>query len=422
MPTPSTRTRVPRTPARKRLAEGALARCIAPVPANEFRASHWEQQPLVVGRDDRGRFDDLLSEADVERLLACGIRHPAFRLVKAGESLRLSDYTVDIPWRPSAFTGTADIDRVAAEFARGATIVVQGLHHWWRPLAVFSRALERELGHPVQTNAYWTPLDSQGLPIHHDTHDVFVLQIAGQKRWLVYEPVWELPLKDQRYEAEMGAPGPCVLDLTVQPGDTLYLPRGWLHEALTSATDSLHLTVGVNVYTWIDALRAALTECEADVRFRRSVPDAGEGAEALLDAVAAQLDPDAVARRMRRRFVATRRPIPDAQLAQVRALRHLDVDTTVERRATVIADVAVGDDEVTLAFEGKTIAFPLHARLEVEHAALADGGFRPCDLPGNLDDAGRLVLVRRLVREGFLRISDAERGAPSTRNGGGAEA
>ncbi|MDQ3858293.1 MAG: cupin domain-containing protein [Actinomycetota bacterium] len=423
MPTPSTRTRVPRTrAAREDLADGALARCIAPVRANQFRAEHWERRPLVVGRSGGAGFDDLLSEADVERLLTSGIRHPAFRLVRAGETVRLADYTVDIPWRPSAFTGLADVERIAVEFARGATVVVQGLHHWWRPLAVFSRALERELGHPVQTNAYWTPRDSQGLPIHHDTHDVFVLQVAGEKRWLVYEPAWELPLKEQRYTAEMGDPGPCVLDLTLRPGDTLYLPRGWLHQAVTSATDSLHLTVGVNPYTWIDAVRAALSACEADVRFRRSVSEDGIGGEELLDALAARLDPAAVARRMRRRFVATRRPILDDQLTQVRALRDLDLATAVERRTTVIADLAVEDDQVTLAFEGKTIAFPAHARVDLEHAARAEGRFRASELPGDLDDAGRLVLVRRLVREGFLRISDPGRGAPLPRSGGDAQA
>ena len=67
--------------------------------------------------------------------------------------------------------------------------------------------LEETLGHPAQANAYYTPRAAQGLPVHHDTHDVFVLQVAGEKRWLVYEPALELPLQDQRYSAELGEPG-----------------------------------------------------------------------------------------------------------------------------------------------------------------------------------------------------------------------
>ena len=68
-----------------------------------------------------------------------------------------------------------------AEFEDGATIVLQGLHLNWQPLAEFCRSLEAELGHPAQANAYFTPRSAQGLPVHHDTHDVFSLQVAGEK-------------------------------------------------------------------------------------------------------------------------------------------------------------------------------------------------------------------------------------------------
>ena len=423
MATPPTRTSAPPTPPAS-AAGGALARCIEPVAAEEFVADHWERGPLLVERERRSGFDDLLSERDVERLVcSSGIRHPAFRLVKAGETIAVRDYTEDIPWRPSPFSGTADVDRVAAAFADGATIVLQGLHHWWEPLAAFCRTLERELGHPAQANAYYTPRDSQGLPVHHDTHDVFVLQVSGEKRWIVYDPVWELPLKDQRYRPEMGDPRHPSLDVTLRAGDTLYLPRGWLHEALTSATDSLHLTMGVSVYTWIDAFRAALGACEDDVRFRRSVAAGGEGAAALVEALADRLEPGAVARRMRRRFVRTRRPIREGRLSEARELEKLTAETLVERRPTVIADLAAEDGRVALAFEGKTVLLPAHARVEVEDAFAAEAPFRPCDLRGELDEAGRVVLVRRLVREGFLRLcplTEPRPGAPSRRGDGGA--
>ena len=227
---------------------------------------------------EEGRFDDLLSVRDVERLITeTALRTPGFRLVKAGATV--SGYTKDLSWRPSAFTGVADVPRVLAEFEAGATIVLQGLHHSWLPLARYCRELEAFLGHPAQANAYFTPRGSQGLPVHHDTHEVFSLQVAGEKRWLVYEPALELPLKDQRYSSELGAPGEPVLDVTLRAGDTLYLPRGWLHQALTSSSDSLHVTVGVNVRRWIDEARALIDEAAADdVELRRSV-DRGEPPE-----------------------------------------------------------------------------------------------------------------------------------------------
>jgi lysine-specific demethylase/histidyl-hydroxylase NO66 len=185
-PTRTTRTRTTSSPA-------ALERAIEPVAAEGFLEEHWERKPLVVPRAEEGRFDDLLSLRDVERLVTeTALRTPAIRVVKAGETP--TGYTTDLPWRPQPFTGVADVRRVLAEFEAGATVVLQGLHHLWLPLARYCRHLEAFLGHPAQANAYYTPRGSQGLPVHHDTHEVLSLQVAGEKRWLVYEPVLELPL------------------------------------------------------------------------------------------------------------------------------------------------------------------------------------------------------------------------------------
>jgi len=379
---------------------------VEPIGEAEFLAEYWERRPLIVERDEPGRYDDLLSEEEVDRLVCSGgLRYPGFRLVKAGEQLSTRNYTVDIPWRPSGFTGTADVDRVLAEWERGATIVLQGLHLGRPELGAFCRSLERTLGHPTQVNAYYTPRSAQGLPVHHDTHDVFVLQIAGEKRWLVYEPAWELPLKSQKYSAELGGPGPPVHDLVLRPGDMLYLPRGWLHEALTSESDSLHLTVGVNVVTWLDAFRAALEECGDELGFRRSIQH-GDPAE-LIDVLRARLQPEDAERRAGEKLTRTRRPIREGQLAQLRALDELDVDTELERRATVLTGLAESNGSVLLAFEGKELAFPAHAGEEIRGVLELDEPFTAADLPGSLDDEGRLVLVRRLVREGLLRISAA---------------
>ena len=321
--------------------------------------------------------------------------------MKEGGQIGLAEYTTDLPWRPHAFTDSADPDRVAAAFATGATIVLQGLHLNWTPLAKFCRALEADLGHPVQANSYYTPRGSQGFAVHHDTHDVFVLQVAGEKHWRIYEPLLELPLKKQRYSKALGEPGPPVQELTLQAGDTLYLPRGWPHDALTSETDSLHVTVGVNVHTWVDAVRAALDECEDDVEFRRSVPADGELQADLLGRLASRLEPSDVARRARAKLVASRRPILDGQLEEVRTLDTLTIDTPLERRATVIADL----DGTTLSFEGKRVTVPERAHAELEAIYEAEGAFTAAELPGELDDESRLVLVRRLIREGFVRRS-----------------
>ena len=389
MATRATPTRT--TPTRTPPSSAALSRAVEPFEVDRFLAEYWERRPLVVPRGEESRFDDLLSTRDVERLITeTGIREPAFRLVKAGETV--SGYTADLSWRPSPFTGVAEVHRVLEEFERGATIVLQGLHHLWLPLARYCRHLEAFIGHPVQANAYYTPAGSQGLPVHHDTHEVISLQVSGSKRWLVYEPVLELPLKNQRYRSALGEPGEPMLDTTLRAGDTLYLPRGWLHQALTSDEDSLHITVGINIRRWIDEARAALDSAEGDLAFRRTI-------DAEAPPELPSLDADAVRARARERFVRSRRPILDGQLSELRALAALTEEDELERRDTVIADL----DGTTLAFEGKTLRFPPRLAPELEFLVTTEAPFRATELPGELDEAGRAVLVRRLVREGFLR-------------------
>ena len=400
---PATPTRTTRTP--RKAAAAALTRCLEPVDAETFLSEHWERLPLVVPRDEPGRFDDLLSEADVERLVcSTAIRYPAFRLVREGSQIDVGSYTRDVSWRPP-FTRTADVTRVLAEWEAGATIVLQALHVNWQPLAVFCRLLEGALGRPVQVNSYSTPRGSQGFAVHHDTHDVLVLQVAGEKRWRLYDPLLELPLKHQRYSTSLGEHGEATDELVLRAGDTLYLPRGWLHEAETSDTDSLHLTIGITAHTWVDAARDGLAALEGEPEFRPDV-DTGDG-EGLTDAVAQALDPDRVEERRRRRFLETRRPIREDGLTQLRALETLGVDTLLERRETVIADLDEPADGVVLVFEGKAIRFPPHAADELRACFESDEPFRAAELPGELDAAGRVVLARRLVREGFLRVVDA---------------
>jgi lysine-specific demethylase/histidyl-hydroxylase NO66 len=176
----TTRTPAPSNGASAPPPRGALELTLEPLDADAFRAEYWERRPLVVQRAESGRFDAVLSRDDVERLVCeTGIRAPAFRRVRVGRPFPQREYAETVPWRPRGFTETAIVDRVAEEFERGATIVLQGLHHHWQPAALYCRELVQGLGCRVQANAYYTPSSAQGFAVHHAPHDGFVLPLAG---------------------------------------------------------------------------------------------------------------------------------------------------------------------------------------------------------------------------------------------------
>jgi lysine-specific demethylase/histidyl-hydroxylase NO66 len=148
-------------------------------------------------------------------------------------------------------------------FADGSTVVLQGLHRLWPPLIEFADQLAADLGHPTQVNAYITPPSSRGFSPHYDVHDVFVLQVAGEKHWTIHEPVLRDPLRTQPWndratEVAAAAEREPVIDAVLEPGDALYLPRGYLHSARALGEISAHLTIGVHSVTRWAAAESAL--------------------------------------------------------------------------------------------------------------------------------------------------------------------
>jgi hypothetical protein len=368
-------------------------------------------------------FDDVLSLADVDAALTgSGLRRPAFRLVRDGEVLPPSTYTRTARTGSSSIDDLIDPGRTLDLFAGGATIVLQGLQRWWPPATRFCRELEVGLGHAVQANAYLTPAGAAGLAPHHDTHDVFVLQVAGAKHWTVRAPVVDTPLPRHVSDHDVAAAQPVLFEDEMRPGDVLYLPRGFVHSAAAQQGVSLHLTIGVLATTVHDVLRTLVDRAGDDVAFRRSLPpgwpyDEATASSAVKAVVAdlvdwlARVDPDEVAAGLRDRFVAGRTPILDGQLLEVAALDAVDDDTIVVRRSGGVGalrldtpDVPSDDAPVRarLTLGDRTVVFP--AALEPVLARLLDGApHRVADLADLADLDSRLVLVRRLVREGALR-------------------
>ena len=215
-----------------------------------------------------------------ELLSRRGLRTPFLRMAKQGKVIPAREFTRSGGAGAGVSDQVAD-DKVLGLLADGATLVLQALHRTWPPLVRFGSTLSAELGHPVQVNCYLTPPQNQGFAPHYDTHDVFVLQVAGRKRWVVHQPVHLDPLPGQDWEQHRTAVAdrasePPLLDLVLQPGDALYLPRGFLHSAVAQGETSLHLTVGVHPVTRYHLLKHLLADAAGEPALRVSLPMGGD--------------------------------------------------------------------------------------------------------------------------------------------------
>ena len=375
----------------------ALARCVG--DPGRFVDEYWARAPLYRPGADATGFADLFSLGDVDHILSSTTpRYPAFRMVKDGKQLDRRSYT-----RPGRVGGQpvddlADPRRVYELFYGGATLVLQSLHRFWPPLTRFGRDLELALTHPVQVNAYVTPPASQGLGVHHDDHDVFVLQVYGRKRWEVHDPD--------------GRPEDRLIVAELAPGDCLYMPQRFPHAARTAATASVHLTVGVVPTTWADALRREVVSAVEDALSDEPLP-AGFAADpsGLTAGVAEQLaevrrrldelDPGAIAVGAADRFWSSRPPLLAGQLQQLLALEGIGEDTVVRRRPGAVCRLRRRDDRLEVLLGDRVLHMP-ERLAPVMRMILTSDRLAVGDLAGHLDPPSRLVLIRRLVREGLL--------------------
>ncbi|HKV28349.1 MAG TPA: cupin domain-containing protein, partial [Candidatus Acidoferrales bacterium] len=383
---------------------------IDPVSKEAFFESYWEKQTLVVKRNRPNYFNSLLSLDEVDRVLTTlDRRYPDITLKNAKSEITSDDYTVG--------GDVLDVAKVYQLFGEGSTITLAFLDTVVPSLTSFCRTLEGELSFPFQANIYMTPPGAQGAKPHYDTHDVFVLQVAGSKKWSIYGTPVELPLPEQDFDSAIHEQGATTLEFELQVGDVAYIPRGIVHDARSTDVVSLHITAGVLRYTWTDLLLEFVASAALnDPAFRKSLPpgfarpefdraQARETLRGLLQKISSRTDFDAALGASFDYFVdrlmAVSPPPLRGQMAQLAGLERLTVDTVVGARPGVIARVQANGESATVECYGRKITFPSHAHKAVQFA-LTHAKFIARELPGDLDEAGKLALVRRLIREGLV--------------------
>jgi ribosomal protein L16 Arg81 hydroxylase len=384
-----------------------LAWTIDPIPVRDFFDAYWERETLLVQRKQPDYYAGLLAVDEIDRVLTTlNLHHPDVSMVDAVRGLKTGDYTF-----PS---GMIDVARLYQQFARGGTIVLSQLHLFVPELAQYCRAMEREFTSRFQTNIYFTPGgNAQGFKTHYDTHDVFVLQVAGAKQWKIYDTPVVLPSRAQDFNPEGHKAGPVTQEFDLAPGDMVYIPRGVMHSAHSTDELSLHITVGVIARTWIDVLLESLSQLSLDdPRFRESLPpgfgqpefDRAAGLKHYRDLAQVFLEKGDGGRALDHfadDLATTRHPLLRGQLQQILDLGQLTEDSMVGARPALVYRMVDKGEHVVVSCYGSDITMPAHAAAPLRFA-LETARFRVRDLPGDLDDPGKLVLIRRLIREGLV--------------------
>ncbi len=367
--------------------------------------------------DPGGAQTNLVTVADVDHLLSWhllpvpevaylarnGETLPPDRYAKHGAAMHAAAGAPGITWQLT----TLDVDRTIDELADGATLSITSVQRQLPAVESLLRRLSVASTAECSANLYLSGPGASG-GLHHDLHDVLVLQLAGAKSWQVHERTggWRDP-------ATMGRAGPAFARYELTAGDALHLPAGWPHLVRTPDDGwSLHLTVALRPLTADrlgvdDVLRhegpsaldgAALRDPS---RFAESLAQTWTAAHQLPE------EPGPLeALRARAIGIVHRSGPPAGRLLAATGRRSLSPSAQLVPR-WVPWTFRRARDGVVLHAGGRSLTLPPGA--DAVLAPLLEGrALGVVELIELLGDAGAEALVRALTATGFVRSEDPD--------------
>ncbi|KOB67967.1 Lysine-specific demethylase NO66 [Operophtera brumata] len=246
---------------------------IAPYDPEEFLQRVWEKKPLHISRKKPSYYKEIISTPTIDHML----RNENIQFTK---NIDVTSY-IDGKRETHNPEGRAHPHLVWDYYLNGCSVRLLNPQTYIPKLHILNATLQEFFNSFVGANSYLTPPDSQGFAPHYDDIEAFILQAEGKKLWRVYKPLSEneiLPrVSSKNYnQNEIGEP---ILEVTLEAGDMLYFPRGYIHQGITiDGEHSLHVTVSMyQKHSWADlfeklipaALQMAITD---NVELRRGLP------------------------------------------------------------------------------------------------------------------------------------------------------
>lgn len=259
-------------------------------PYEEFKSGYFEKKPLLL----EGAFtppeqpiriiDDALDVVDPDETYLKVLKNAE----RIDQRLLIEEYT-DIGIRRRRLRK----DALYRCLADDASLVLNRIDLYSQAVSDICLQVSRFARAQASANAYLSFGREPATDIHWDRHDIFAVQLFGEKRWQIYEPTFALPLNSQvSAEKKAQAPQAPMLDIILKAGDVLYLPRGWWHKVEpVDNRPTFHLAVGAHTPLLLDYLVWACGNKLPDhLAFRKSVNGIETGDGQLEQAIAVLAD------------------------------------------------------------------------------------------------------------------------------------
>jgi hypothetical protein len=390
-----------------------LAALLEPVTTDEFLGSHWLQRHLWC-RGAAARFSGLLSWPILNRILEQHWREPyRFRLARQGHDLEAGAYTDEGP------SGNRIRAReVTKQLRGGATLSFDAIDEVHEPLTRLAESFEAFFRGGTKINIYAGSRACHGLDLHRDNQEIFIAQLDGRKRWLLYGFSIDGLDRTELHE-HSSPPAGAEFDEILTPGDLLYIPRGCYHLAVPMNEPTLHLTIGVknpresDLLQWLVNRHRANGAAERDLPCRAAPAERIRYSDRFRTMLLHGLDADLVAQYL----VETGsncKPRPIFNLPWTATAEGLPAGRGYLLRLTPTSlHIKADPSAVVLQHDGRTYRFPRGVTAIIDQ--LADGTPKPIGdlldtLTERFDEETVRLLVALLVKHDLIALTPDDNG------------
>jgi len=372
-----------------------------------FFQEKWNRQPGIF-HSDSDDVRELLTLHDADAILESPYTRPPYvEMTRDQVAVRERIWTHHVGSKSLTIPDAVNVDVLAAEFGKGATLILNHLDDYHNANRRVCAAFEGVFGSVTKTVAFITPPAQQGLGTHYDTFEGFIVQTAGAKRWRVFAPLRPAPTKPKGFR-EGEVPGEPVLDVTLQPGDVLYVPWGAPHFATTTNSVSCHVTIMVFPPSWREAAQMAIRDAIPPEAFDQLADVTAPGADAETIVEVLSHTKDRLARASMSRVFDELLAKPDRDsghggfVGQRSLMTDLSETSVVTREPRIAMRVIDEPETLKLLVDGRTYSLPRETRPAI--AALAEAEQLPLSAVSSLPPGHVVRLAELLVGESALRI------------------
>ncbi|MGW2722994.1 cupin domain-containing protein [Streptomyces sp. NPDC001492] len=259
-----------------------------------FFAEYFNKKPMLRKNAVPGDPRDILSLRKLDQLVNLEvIRPPYIKVNLKGNGVPEQGYSRNVVVQGQTITDVVDPEKIYELFRAGATVTWCSLNQIDPAMRDFTRLITEKMAVRTDTVAFLTPAGKKGYPPHHDPVDLFIVQLEGTKHWKLWNPPTPRLGDNAQYTLEgLGEP---EIEVSLQPGDVLYLPYGTPHAATAEDKASLHLSIMMRPRMWRDLLRETFEDLLTAEVFT-AYPHIGELREAHVEAVFKEKIQELVAR------------------------------------------------------------------------------------------------------------------------------